>query len=255
MKGKKGYIIGLSLVILVFGIWVINEFKNRKNLVIQPDKMSGLKESPHQEKNNKKDDQVELDYFEIAEEKIKAPDFAFINQNKDTVSNKDFEGKVYVIEFFYTTCPTICPVMNDNLLEISEEFETNDKFGIASFTIDPDHDTPDVLKEYAEDLGVKQPHWHFLTGAQEDIFNLAEQDFKMIAQKSEDEPGGIIHDGYFFLIDKEGYVRTRKDEFGNPVIYNGHIERDATPDMDQGEPNMDELIEDIKTLLHEPDPQ
>lgn len=250
MKGKRGYIIGLSIIILVFGLWVIKNFKYRyqHNEILKPDKLSGLKTAPKKQK----DAQFDVGYIVLNDEKQKAPDFKFIDQNHDTITQKDYEGKVYVVEFFYTTCPTICPVMNQNLIEIADEFKNNKKFGIASFSIDPKHDTPDVLKRYAENYGIVHPNWHFLTGKQNDIYTLAQKDFKLTAQEDPNEPGGILHDGMFALIDKDGYFRSRKDDYGNPIYYyRGFIERDATPEVGQEEPQINELIEDIKALLHE----
>src|SRR5699024_5801708 len=216
--------------ILVFGIWVIKNFKYRydNNQILTPDKLTGLKDAPKKEKKAKKEEIHEVEHIIINDEKAKAPDFKFIDQNKDTITNKNYQGKVYLVEFFYTTCPTICPIMNDNLLEISKEFKDRDDFGIASFSIDTENDTPEVLKEYAERHKITNPHWHLMTGKQTDIFNLAFEGFKLVAQEDEEEPGGIMHDGLFVLVDQEGYIRSRRDEHGNPLIYyRGHIERNA----------------------------
>lgn len=252
MRGKKAYIIGVAAVILVFGIWVIREFKIRyqEDRILDPDKVSGLKKAPKSQ--TKDSNTAEVDYVVINDEKARAPQFSFVNQNKDTITEQDYKGKVYLVEFFYTSCPTICPVMNENLVEIAKEFKDNEEFGIASFTIDPEHDTSEVLKEYAERHEITHPNWNFLTGDQNDIYNLAEQDFKIIAQENENEPGGIMHDGMFVLIDKDGYIRAREDDFGNSIIYyRGYVERDATPELGEEEPQINELIEDIKALLNE----
>lgn len=250
MKGKKGYIIGLSVILLLFGLWAIKEFKHRfsHNEILQPDKMSGRKTAP---KSKKIEKTAELDYIVLNGEKAKAPQFQFVNQNKDTISNSDYLGKVYVVEFFYTSCPTICPIMNKNLLEVAEEFKNNDDFGIASFSIDPKRDTPEALKEYAAKHEIVHPNWNLLTGESEDIYDLALEGFKLIAQDDPQEPGGIMHDGLFVLIDQEGYIRSRQDDFGNPIIYyRGYIERDAIAELGQEEPQTNELIEDIHTLVN-----
>lgn len=253
MKGKKGYIIGMSLIILVFGLWVIKEFKARHmqgRLYLDQDPISN--QTTQRKNSKKKKPKVEVDYVLLNDEKAKAPSFSFINQDQDTISEKDYNGKVYLVEFFYTSCPNICPIMNQNLVEVSKEFKNHKDFGIASFTIDPRHDTPEVLKEYAENHGITHPNWNFLTGKASAIYRLAEQDFKLIAQEDENEPGGIMHDGMFVLIDKEGYIRSRKDDFGNPLIYyRGYVERNAIPDIGEEEPQINELIEDIQTLLEE----
>src|SRR5690606_15490566 len=94
----------------------------------------------------------------------KAPSFEFVNQNNDTITESDYKGKVYLVEFFFTTCPTICPVMNKNMVKIQDHFKNEKNFGIASFTINPQHDTPEVLKAYADEYGVTNPNWNMLTG-------------------------------------------------------------------------------------------
>lgn len=251
---KKAYIIGLSIIILLFGLWVIKNFNYRYNHdeLLQPDKVTGLKNAPKKAKKNKKEDKVSVDYIILNGEKAKAPSFGFTDQNGDTITDQDYKGKVYVVEFFYSTCPTICPIMNENLVEVSNEFKNRKDFGIASFSIDPAHDTPEVLKEYAETHGIEHPNWHLLTGNQSDIYTLAQNDFKLVAQNDPDEPGGILHDGLFVLIDKDGYIRSRQDEFGNPLIYyRGYIERDAPSQLGQEEPQINELIQDIDYLLNE----
>lgn len=252
MRGKRGYIIGLSIIILIFGLWVIKNFNYRKarGVLVTPDKVSGLKTTPKQEKDQDK----ETGYVILNGKKTKAPSFKFVDQNGDTITNQDYEGKVYVVEFFYTTCPTICPIMNDNLVEVARVFKGNKKFGIASISIDPNHDTPEVLKKYAEDHGITSPdsNWHFLTGDQNEIYQLAQKGFKVNAEKDPNEPGGILHSGMFALVDKEGYLRSRKDQYGNSIIYyRGFIKRGATPKVGQEDPQINALIEDIKHLLHE----
>lgn len=222
---KKYSYVGVSLVILVFGIWVVNEMLSRNS-----------KES--------------LAYIEIDGEPKKVPDFEFTNQNNKTISNEDYLGKVYVVEFFFATCPTICPVMNQNLLEVQDEFYGNINFGIASFTINPEHDTPEVLKKHAEELGVKHPHWNFLTGDQEEIYKLANKGFNIYAQEDENAEGGFEHSGFFALIDQEGYIRSRTDEAGNPIIfYQGSVPRNETSNQSHETQQIDILIEDIETLL------
>lgn len=222
---KKYSYVGISLVILVFGIWVVSEMLSRNS-----------KES--------------LAYIEIKGERKKVPDFEFTNQNNKIISNEDYLGKVYVVEFFFATCPTICPIMNENLLEVQDEFYGNINFGIASFTINPEHDTPEVLKEHAEELGVKLPHWNFLTGDQDEIYELANNGFNIYAREDENAEGGFEHSGFFALIDQEGYIRSRKDEAGNPIIfYQGSVPRDEAAGESHETQQIDILIEDIKILL------
>lgn len=222
---KKYSYVGISLVILVFGIWVVSEMLSRNST-------------------------DSLAYIEIDGERKKVPEFEFVNQNKDTITNEDYLGKVYVVEFFFATCPTICPIMNENLLEVQDEFYGNMNFGIASFTINPKNDTPEVLKEHADELGVKLPHWNFLTGDQDEIYELANQGFNIYARQDENAEGGFEHSGFFALIDQEGYIRSRKDEAGNPIIfYQGSVPRNQSDGQSHEIQQIDILIEDIEILL------
>ena len=175
-----------------------------------------------------------------------------LGENGRTISNKDFEGKVYLVEFFFTTCPTICPRMNKNLVDIQNNFPNNNQFGIASFTINPDYDTPEILKAYAENYGVTNPNWHFLTGDKNAIYDLANKGFNLYAEQVEGAPGGFEHSGNFALIDKKGFIRSRIDNFGNPKIYyRGIISEKEKYDEDGEEEEISMLKEDILKLLNE----
>ena len=117
------------------------------------------------------DDNKDTVYHQIA-------DFAFVNQVGDTISNEDVAGKIYVADFFFTSCPTICPVMKKEMLRVYEKFNSNPDFKILSHSIDVGHDTPEVLKDYAERLGVNDAStWNFLTGDQEKIFELGQTSY------------------------------------------------------------------------------
>ncbi|SDS16181.1 SCO family protein [Gramella sp. MAR_2010_147] len=238
--------IGISLVILVFGIIFIPRIIDRINddEVVSSDRLN------QQREKKAKDPGEALSYIEINGKKKKAPEFEFINQEGDTVSNEDYKGKVYLVEFFFTTCPTICPIMNKNLVEIQNEFEDTDNFGIASFTIDPAHDTPEVLADYAESYGIDHPNWNLMTGDRAKIYELANKGFGLYAGEDAQAAGGFAHQGMFALVDKEGYIRSRKDQFGNPMIYyRGSVERNKSVARGEEEPQIELLIEDIKKIL------
>ena len=138
--------IGISFIILIFGIWAVPKI---------------------------------VDKFNSPELAIigKVPDYSFINQNKKMITNDTYKGKVYVVEFFFTTCPSICPIMNKNMVKIQDEYFGNPKLGIASFSIDPVTDTPEVLKVYADQYNITNPNWHMLTGDKEAIYKLANSGF------------------------------------------------------------------------------
>jgi protein SCO1 len=135
-------------------------------------------------------------------------DFSLLNQLGDTLQREDVLGKVYVADFFFTSCPTICPVMKKEMLRVYEQFKTSPDFRILSHSIDPKHDTVEVLKDYAEKLGVSDAStWNFLTGDQEQIFELGQTSYLTTAMEDQQEPGGFLHNGAFLLIDQQGRIR------------------------------------------------
>lgn len=243
MNKKNSSYIGISLVILVFGIIFIPKIIDRisNDDVVKIDRLNVKRASG---------DTAEVGYIEQYGKKKRVPDFKFVNQDGDTITNEDYLGKVYVVEFFFSTCPSICPIMNANLINVQKQFENNKDFGIASFTIDPAHDTPEVLKEYKNDHGITSKNWNFLTGEREDIYKVANQGFGIFANQDETVPGGFAHSGLFALIDKKGYIRSRKDEFGNPIIYyRGSIDPEKSIAEGAEKPEIEELIQDIHKLL------
>ncbi len=139
------------------------------------------------------------------------PDFAFVNQLGDTVTQKDVAGKIYVTDFFFTSCPTICPVMKRQMIKVYDKFRDNPDFMILSHSIDPTHDTPEVLKKYAEDLGVQGTTWEFLTGSKDEIYDIGQGHYLVTAKEDEAAEGGYIHSGAFVLIDKDRRVRGMYD--------------------------------------------
>ena len=172
------------------------------------------------------------------------PDFIFLNQDNIYIGNEDFLGKVYVAEFFFTSCPSICIEMNQNMKILDDEFGNRDDFGIASFTIDPINDTPQILKEYSERLNVKSKNWHFLTGEIDSVYELSNSGFNIFSGVNPAVAGGFEHQGFFALIDKNGYIRSRKDENGNPIVY--YLGITSKGKKEQG---IDMIKEDIIKLL------
>jgi len=123
---------------------------------------------------------------------------------------------------------------------------------VASFTINPQYDTPRVLKEYAETYGITDMDWHLLTGDSEQIFDLANSGFNIFAQEMPQVPGGFEHSGLFALIDREGYIRSRKDDYGNPIIYYRGMIPESEGANEQGETEQISILkEDIRKLLEE----
>ena len=147
------------------------------------------------------DDNQDTVYHSIA-------DFAFVNQVGDTIRKEDMAGKIYVADFFFTSCPTICPVMKKEMLRVYEQFKGDPNFRILSHSIDPSHDTQAVLKDYAEKLGVPDAAtWNFLTGDQEKIFEIGQTSYLTTTMADDMEPGGFLHSGAFLLVDQQGRIR------------------------------------------------
>jgi len=134
--------------------------------------------------------------------------FAFSNQNGELITEKTVAGKVTVVEYFFTTCPGICKVMNKNLGLVYDEFKDRTDFSILSHTVDPEHDSVKVLHAYALKLGAKAPVWEFLTGDKEKLYKAARIDYLLAV---EDPPGNIaddfIHTEYVALLDKNRIIR------------------------------------------------
>ena len=240
--------IGIAFIILVFGIIFIPKIVDRAtNKDVTREESRSVNVSI--DGNVKK--QSDLAFLEINGKAKKVPTFSFINQNGVTITNNNYNGKVYVIEFFFTTCPTICPRMNRNLVDIQNTFPNNENFGVASFTINPDHDTSEVLKAYAEKYKITNPNWHLMTGDEPLIYQLANEGFNLYTAKDVEAEGGFEHSGNFALIDKNGFIRSRIVN-GNPVIYyNGMISEVEKIDDEGQEQQITMLKEDIKKLLDE----
>jgi protein SCO1/2 len=248
MNKKTNYsYIGIAFIILVFGIIFIPKIVDRisNEDIIRNESRSDFA-------GDKKSNVSDLAFIEINEEPKKVPPFSFINQDGITITNKDFEGKVYIVEFFFTTCPTICPRMNSNLVQIQNEFKDFNEFGVASFSINPDHDTPEILKAYAEKYGITNPNWHLMTGDKDAIYKLSNEGFNLYTAEEAEVAGGFEHSGNFALIDKNGFIRSRKDDFGNPIIYyRGIVSEEEKVDEDGVAEEISALKEDIKKLINE----
>ena len=193
-----------------------------------------------------------LPYLLMNNERKKVPEFNFVNQNGEFVSDNDYIGKVYIVEFFFTTCTTICPVMNTNLIHIQNSFTKFSDFGIASFSINPEYDTVDILNQYANENGIVNSNWNLMTGDRSEIYKLANDGFNLYTAASSDFIDGFEHSGYFALIDKQGFIRCRNDEFGNPKIYyKGSVNYMDKLDSNGEAEEITILKEDLLKLLNE----
>jgi protein SCO1 len=158
------------------------------------------------------------------------PAFSYINQYGDSISNKNLDGNIYVADFFFTTCPTICPIMQRNMLNVYNAFKDSTGVKIISYTIDPQHDSVPVLKKYADKLGVAGNTWWLLQGHQNETYQIAKSYLVSVQEKN--PAGEYIHDGFFILIDKKKRVRG---------TYDGTDPKEVS-----------KLIEDMKVLKTEP---
>ncbi len=159
------------------------------------------------------------------------PAFSFTDQLGREVNNQTFWDQVYVADFFFTTCPSICPIMRANLLDVQAAYQDDPQVALLSHTLDPEHDSVAVLKSYGERLGVNPEKWRLVTGERKTTYALAQEHYMISALEDENEPGGIVHSGALILIDKSGHIRG---------YYDGTLKEDVA-----------ELIEDIEILLQE----
>lgn len=156
--------------------------------------------------------------------------YTFTNQDNRPVTQKMFSGKIYVADFFFTSCPTICPIMKSQMLRVYEKYKDDEQVVLLSHSIDPEHDTVEVLNEYGSRLGIDPDRWHLVTGAKEEIYDTAYR-YKLAAMEDEKAPGGFIHSGSFTLVDRQGRIRG---------YYQGTEEK-----------AVDRLIADIARLINE----
>lgn len=157
-------------------------------------------------------------------------DFSFVNQDSQNVTNATFADKAYVVDFFFISCPTICPMVTKQMLRVYDQFKEEDRLLLLAHTIDTKHDTIPRLKEYAKNLGVSTDKWIFVTGAKDSIYSIA-NDYFSIALENSDAPGGFDHSGRLILVDKNRRIRAFCDG--------------TDPE------SVDRFLVDIKTLLKE----
>ena len=170
----------------------------------------------------------------------KVKPFSFTNQDGKTITNKDVEGKVYVVEYFFTTCKGICPKMNESMERVNKAFKGNKDFMILSHTVDPEIDTMEQMKRYSIRFDADPNQWMFLTGDKKALYDAAKESYLITAEdtsnrvKIEDD---FVHDQHFVLVDRTGHIRTGLKSLST---YDGLVKKDV-----------DTLISDIKVLLAE----
>ena len=157
--------------------------------------------------------------------------FAFVDQDSTLITNTTYKGKIYVADFFFTSCPSICPIMKVQMLRVYDEFKTDKTVMLLSHTIDPEYDNVKVLHDYANRMEVKSAKWHFVTGDKPIIYDMAQTSYYVATRENDRAPGGYEHSGAFILVDNHRRIRG---------VYDGTKEE-----------AVDKLINDIKTLLIE----
>lgn len=158
------------------------------------------------------------------------PAFQFLNQDSVLISDKNFENKIYVSNFFFTHCPSICPTMQRNLLKAYEKYKNDDRISFLSHSIDFKYDQPHVLKSYANKLGVDNDQWQFVTGSKADIYGMSTK-YLVFTKEDSEVAGGYDHSSYLVLIDHDKHIRGTYD---------------GTSDE-----HVQQLLNDIEVLLNE----
>jgi protein SCO1 len=137
--------------------------------------------------------------------------FQFVDQDSAFITKETVNGKIYVADFFFTSCRTICPIMKTQMLRVYEVTKNMDDVVLLSHTIDPEYDTVALLHDFAERLGVESSKWHFVTGQKDSIYKIAQTSYFATAMEDKTEPDGFIHSGAFLLIDRKGHIRAKYD--------------------------------------------
>ena len=181
----------------------------------------------------------------IGEENHKISNFQFINQDSIIVDNSTMKGNIYVASFFFTSCPTICPIMTKNMSYLQKELSVYPNIRFLSHSVDPVNDTPYKLRLYIEMMkqkyiSIDTQNWDLVTGEKSEIYDIAKSYFVNVSEDSI-APGGFLHSEYFVLIDKEGRIRSGVDQYNNVVgVYDG-----------TNEIHIKNLVNDIKVLMAE----
>ncbi len=164
----------------------------------------------------------------------------FTTQDDTLLSSKRLEGSITLVNFFFTTCPSICPAMNYSVKQLQDRFEGYESFRIVSFTVNPEYDSVEILKRYEKKIGAKQGLWYFLTGDRNKIYQTAKNYF-LSAMKDSTAEGGFLHSENLILVDWKGRIRSSRDKYGN---LKGAYNSLSTGDVNK-------LKDDIKVLIAE----
>lgn len=244
---KKSTYLWVSVIVMVFGAVTIPSLMKRlkSGSVVDTGRITMSQDAMYPAKDS------QLSYLIGAEGPRRIPEFEFIDQNGMVLRSTDLIGKVVVLDFFFTTCPTICPIMSQNMSTLIDQF-TDESVVFVSITINPFYDTPERLLAYKNRYNAQTDQWYLLTGDRDRIYQLALEGFYMIAAEDAEAEGGFEHSGLFALIDSKGYFRSSNDKFGNPLIYyRGTITPEMKVDSSGETEQISQLAYDITQLLKE----
>tara|TARA_Y100001968_G_C19288984_1_gene683208 strand:- start:227 stop:943 length:717 start_codon:yes stop_codon:yes gene_type:complete len=167
---------------------------------------------------------------------VKVPEFKLLNQDGNFINNQDLIGYNYIVNFFFTSCPTICPTTTLNLIELQKKIKKFDinNFKIISVTVDPANDTPKKMKDYAESMNIDLSNWEFLTGNEDEIYDIVRSGFSLAVGQDSLAPGGVFHSSSLTIVDQYGYIRTGLDKKKNiKFVYDGTLYSDVKLLMDE----------------------
>jgi protein SCO1/2 len=239
-------ILWISAIVLIFGTIVIPSIVKRLkgDQVVDINRMTMTQDLMYPK--------AKLSYIMGEEGPRMVPYFDFVDQNGDTFSSDSLLGKITVLDFFFTSCPTICPIMSSNMSQLASEFKEHQNVQFVSISINPRYDTVDRLALYKEKYNALTDQWYLLNGPVEEVYALARDGFFMIAKEEAEAPGGFEHSGLFALIDAKGFLRSSLDNFGNPLIYyRATITSEEKVDENGEEEQITLLIKDINRLIEE----
>mgnify|MGYP006120308629 CR=1 FL=1 len=222
---KKWIFLGVLLLIPIYGLWLI------KDMIFNGGDKSKF---PTLEVVTTPEGEVAI-----------IPEFSFVNQDNKIITNETYKGKIYIADFIFTTCPSICKKMTLHMEYLQGKLSRYDNILYLSHTINPEYDTPKILKEYAKryetELGADLSTWNFVTGDKHEIYEIAKSYLVHASESSNPDDGGFIHQGHFVLVDTEGRIRCGYDSNGNPIgAYDG---TDAS--------SVKDLIVDVGVLVSE----
>ncbi|MGA0012021.1 MAG: SCO family protein [Flavobacteriaceae bacterium] len=243
---RKMTILWISAIVLIFGTIVIPSIAKRlkSDQVVDINRMAMTQDVMYSESK--------LSYIIGEDGPRKVPYFDFVDQNGNAFSAESLMGKITVVDFFFTTCPTICPIMSSNLSRLANTFNEYPNVQFVSISINPRYDTVDRLAVYKEKYNAATKQWYLLNGPVQEVYGLARDGFFMIAKEDDEAPGGFEHSGLFALIDSNGYLRSSTDGFGNPLIYyRATITPEEKIDENGEEEQITLLTEDINRLIKE----